>query len=175
MLILFPKLAINLLAEEELHHINGRVPRANQSVHDLHKDIGVEVYFARSLGFALMILVLIALLFTGTIPITKTASEPISLEENDPKAPYASPILMVTTLFHTMSSIYCYARYLNTSQTGFLLGLLGYGGLSLAGGWSVLFGFTSRVSARTGEDKRTSGFLFPNTSAYDKKADKKLK
>lgn len=38
-----------------------------------------------------------------------------------------------------------------------------------------MFGFSSRVSARTGEDKRTSGFLFPNTSAYDKRADRKAR
>lgn len=85
------------------------------------------------------------------------------------------PILQVTTLFHILSTIYCYTKYLSTGQSGFILGLIGYGGLSCVGGWSVLFGFTSRVSARTGEDKRTSGFLFPNTAAYDKKADRKLK
>ncbi|KAK5096834.1 hypothetical protein LTS08_007324 [Lithohypha guttulata] len=157
-LILTPKLVVNLLAVDESHHTSD-----------------IEVYFARSLGFALTILAIIVLFFTGTVPISTSVSQPISLEENDSRAPYAMPVIQATTLFHLLSTIYCYTRYLNSGQTGYILGLIGYGGLACAGAWSVLFGFTSRVSARTGEDKRTSGFLFPNTAAYDKKADRKLK
>ena len=118
---------------------------------------------------------LMALFFTGTVPIATVASEPISLEDNDAKAPYANSVLLVMSLFEGMSTLYCYTRYANTGQSGFLLGAIAYGGLTLLGGWCVMFGFSSRVSARTGEDKRTSDFLFPNKSAYDKKADKKLK
>lgn len=133
----------------------------------------LELYFGRSLGFALSTLALSALFFTGSVPISTSASEPISLEDNDPRAPYAGPILLVTTLFHTVSTVYCYVAYTTSGQTGYVLGVVGYGGLACLGGWCVMFGFTSRVSARTGEDKRTSGFLFPNTAAYDKKADRK--
>lgn len=112
------------------------------------------------------------LFLTGLVPIG-AAGEPITLDEADPRAPYAGPILLITTLFHGMSTIYCYMRYANVGQTGYMLGAAIYGALACFGGWCSLFGFSSRVSARTGEDKRTSGFLFPNTSAYDKKADKK--
>jgi len=112
------------------------------------------------------------LFLTGLVPIG-AAGEPITLDEADPRAPYAGPILLITTLFHGVSAIYCYTRYANVGQTGYMLGAAIYGALACFGGWCSLFGFSSRVSARTGEDKRTSGFLFPNTSAYDKKADKK--
>lgn len=120
------------------------------------------------------ILALIVLFFTGIVPIGP-AAEPLTTDDNDPRAPYASPILLVTTLFHAISTIYCYVRYTTSGQAGYVLGALAYGGLSCLGGWCSMFGFSSRVSARTGEDKRTSGFLFPNTSAYDKKADKKVR
>lgn len=111
------------------------------------------------------------LFLTGTIPVSTSVSEPISLEDNDPKAPYALPVLYITSLMHTLSTLYCYTRYTNSAQSGYLLGAIGYGGLACLGAWNVIFGGSSRVSARTGEDKRTSGFLFPNANAYDKKAD----
>lgn len=131
----------------------------------------LELYFSRSLGFALGTISLIILFFTGLIPISTSASEPISLEDNDPRAPYAVPILQVTTLFHVSSAIYCYTRYSNSGQSGYVLGAIGYGGLALFGAWAIMFGSSSRVSSKTGEDKRTSSFMFPNKSAYDKKAD----
>lgn len=131
----------------------------------------LELYFGRSLGFALGIISLMVLFLTGTIPVSTSVSEPISLEDNDPKAPYALPVLYITSLMHVLSTLYCYTRYTWSAQTGYLLGAIGYGGLACLGAWNLFFGGSSRVSARTGEDKRTSGFLFPNANAYDKKAD----
>lgn len=157
-LILMPKLVTGLLAADEAHHTSD-----------------LELYFSRSLGFALGTLALISLFFTGAVPISTSAAEPISLEDNDPRAPYAGPVLLVTSLFHVLTAIYAYVRYANTGQAGYILGAVGYGALACLGSWCIMFGFTSRVSARTGQDKRTSGFLFPNTSAYDKKADSKSK
>ena len=133
----------------------------------------VELYFARSLGFALIAISLMTLFFTGAVPIPTSSG--IRLEDNDSQAPYAEGILLVVSSFHLLSTLYCYTRYANTAQSGYILGAMGYGGLALLGGWCTMFGFTTRVSARTGEDKRTSDFLFPNASAYDKKADKKVK
>lgn len=135
----------------------------------------LEVYFGRSLGFALAILALMVLFLTGTIPVSTSVSEPISLEDNDPKAPYALPVLYITALMHTLSNIYCYTRYVNSGQSGYLLGAIGYGALACLGAWNLVFGGSSRVSARTGQDKRTSSFLFPNSQAYDKKADPKTR
>lgn len=113
------------------------------------------------------------LFLTGTIPISASTSEPISLEDHDAKAPYAIPVLYITSLMHLLSTLYCYTSYVNSAQSGFLLGAAGYGALALLGGWNLVFGGSARVSARTGEDKRTSSFLFPNSKAYDKKADMK--
>lgn len=122
-----------------------------------------------------MMIALVVIFFTGTIPLTSTISEPVSLEDTDPKAPYARPILYVTTLFHCASAIYCYMRYVNYWQSGYVLGAMGYGAMACVGLWSVIFGGTSaRLSKRTGADKRTSGFPFKNSQAYDKKRDKKM-
>jgi hypothetical protein len=135
----------------------------------------VEIYLSRSLGFALLMIGLTVVLFTGSIPLTSSISEPITLQDNDPKAPYARPILLTTTLFHCISFIHCYTRYVNYQQTGYVLGSVGYGLMAIVGLWSVIFGDTkARLSKRTGADKRTSGWPFKNTQAYDKKTDRKM-
>ncbi|EXJ58833.1 hypothetical protein A1O7_06263 [Cladophialophora yegresii CBS 114405] len=156
-LVVFPKLVIMTLAEEG------------------HQTSDVEIYLSRSLGCALMTVGTIIMFFTGTIPLTAGISEPVSLGDNDLKAPYARPILLVTTFFHSLSFIYCYTSYVNYQQTGFVLGALGYGIMASVGLWTVIFGdTTARLSKRTGADKRTSAWPFKNTQAYDKRKDKKM-
>src|SRR4051794_31251935 len=98
----------------------------------------IEIYLSRSLGLSLSVLGLIVLFFTGTIPLSSSIAGPaIKLDQinssNDPKAPYAVPILRVTTLFHFSTAIYCYMRYVHVAQTGFLLGSVGYGALACMG------------------------------------------
>lgn len=135
----------------------------------------LEVYFSRSLGFSLLILALIMLFFTGTIPISSSVAEPVSLEDSDPKAPYAVPIVRITTLFHFIAMAYCYVRWVNAGLSGFVLGSFGYGLMFLVGGWCILFGTSGgRISKRTGRDKRMSGFPFKNVNEYDKHADRKI-
>ena len=149
-------------------------PAVNANTSEI-RTADIEVYLSRSLGFALLMIALTVVLFTGSIPLTSSISQPISLEEDDPKAPYAKPILLTTTGFHGLSFIYCYMRYVNYQQTGYVLGALGYGVMTLIGLWSVIFGDTkARLSKRTGADKRTSGFPFKNVQAYDKKKDRKM-
>ena len=115
------------------------------------------------------------LFFTGSIPLSSSTAEPISLEDSDPRAPYALPILYITTMFHTISLTYCYVRYVSSGQVGFALGAAGYGLIAAVGIWCILFGTTGgRVSSRTGADKRTSGFPFKNAQAYNKKRDTKM-
>ena len=115
------------------------------------------------------------LFFTGSIPLSSSKAEPISTEDSDPKAPYAVPILRITTIFHGISLIYCYVRYVNYGQVGFMLGAIGYGIMAAMGMWSIIFGTTGgHISKRTGADKRTSGFPFKNAEAYNKKRDKKM-
>lgn len=137
--------------------------------------VDLETYFCRSLAFSLLLVATIMLFFTGSIPLSSSITEPISMDDSDPKAPYAVPIVRITTLFHTASLIYCYIRYMNSAQVGFALGAVGYGLLAAMGLWCVLFATSGgKISRRTGADKRTSGFPFKNVEAYNKKRDKKM-
>jgi hypothetical protein len=114
------------------------------------------------------------LFFTGSIPLSSSITEPVSMEDSDPKAPYAVPIVRVTALFHAIFLIYCYIRYMSSGQLGFALGAAGYGVLAAMGIWCILFATSGgHISRRTGVDKRTSGFPFKNTEAYSKRRDKK--
>jgi hypothetical protein len=140
----------------------------------------LEIYFARFLGLTLVLVAVIMLLLTGSIPLTSTASEPISMQDSDPKAPYAVPVLRLTMAFHALATIYCYTTYVSSSsslslrQSGFMLGVVGYGALAAMGLWCVMFATSGgKISRRTGADKRTSGFPFRNERAYNKKVDKK--
>lgn len=117
---------------------------------------------------------LIVMFFTGTIPLSSSILEPVSTEDNDPKAPYAVPIVRVTTIFHFICLAHCYVRYLNSGMVGFVLGAVGYGCLSSVGIWCILFATSGgKISKRTGADKRTTSFPFKNTAAYDRKRDRK--
>jgi hypothetical protein len=141
----------------------------------LTRSTDLETYFCRSLAFALLLVMTIMLFFTGSIPLSSSVTEPISLEDLDPKAPYAVPIVRVTALFHALFLIYCYIRYVNSGQLGFALGAAGYGLLAAMGMWCILFATSGgNISRVTGTDKRTSGFPFRNTKAYSKRRDKKV-
>ena len=174
-LIATPKVIVTMLASE-VHRSTGMLAWLKlYSSLRAQTPAELELYFSRSLGFSLVILALIVLFFTGTIPLSSTISEPVSLEDNDPKAPYAVHIVRVMTLWHLISLIYCYMRYVNTGQFGFVLGALGYGSMTALGLWIVVFGTTAaRLSKRTGADKRTAGFPFKNEAAYNKKKDRKM-
>lgn len=107
--------------------------------------------------------------------MSSSISEPVSLEDSDPKAPYAVPILRITMLFHGASMVYCYMRYVNSDKAGYMFGAVGYGALTSLALWCVVFGTSGgRLSKRTGADKRMAGFPFKNTMAYDKKKDRKM-
>jgi len=133
----------------------------------------LELYFARFLGLTFVLLAVMMMLLTGTIPLTSTAREPISAEDSDPRAPYAVPVLRLSMVYQSLAAIYCYTSYVWLGQSGFMLGVVGFGALAAMGLWCVLFA-TSRghISRRTGADKRTSAFPFKNETAY-KKVDKK--
>jgi hypothetical protein len=114
------------------------------------------------------------LLLTGSIPLTSAAAEPVSMEDSDPKAPYAVPVLRLTMVFHSLAASYCYTTYLHSRQSGFMLGVVGYGVLAAMGLWCVMFATSKgKISRRTGADKRMSGFPFRNEKAYNKRVDKK--
>ena len=140
--------------------------------------VEIEVYFSRCLGFTLATVSVIALFFTGTIPLSSSSNpSPDIPDASDERAPYTIPIIAAATFYHAVSLIYCYVRWVNerSGQAGYLLGCLGYGVLAAMGLWCIVFGSESgRKSRRTGADKRTTGYPFANANAYDKKKDKKL-
>ena len=172
-LIVAPKIIITMLAPE-VHRATGKCVKSS-SCRYAQSSTDLELYFARCLGFSLVTLALIALFFTGTIPVSTSTSQPVSLEDNDPKAPYAVAIVNIMTIWHSISLIYCWVCYTHSGQAGYVLGALGYGSLAGLGMGVVLFGTSGgKFSRRTGADKRTSGFPFKNEAAYNKKKDKKM-
>jgi glutathione S-transferase len=170
-LLLAPKFITTLLGAEG-HHGTGECLPILQNAEANSTDL--ETYFGRSLGLALVLIAVIMMLLTGTIPLTSTATEAVSMEDSDPKAPYAVPVLRLTMIFHALAAIHCYTSYVSLRQSGFMLGVVGYGGLAIMGLWCVMFATSGgKISRRTGADKRMTGFPFKNEKAYNKRADKR--
>jgi|SRR5271156_5504959 len=112
-----------------------------------------------------------ALFFTGSIPLSSYIGERIS---DDDRTPYAVPIISVTAAFHSVNLVYTYVSWVNTGQVGYVMGATGYGFMAAMGLWCLIFGTEpGRLSKRTGADKRTTGFPFKNSAAYDRKRDRK--
>jgi hypothetical protein len=134
----------------------------------------IEVYFARCLGMSLLTIAVLTVMLTGSIPLNATIAEPVSTEESDPKAPYALPTLMVTSVLHASSAFYAYTWYATRGQGAFALAVLGNSILATIGLWCLLFASSNgRISRRTGADKRTTGFPFANSEAAKKHEGKK--
>ncbi|KAB8068164.1 hypothetical protein BDV29DRAFT_74076 [Aspergillus leporis] len=133
-----------------------------------------EIYFARCLGFSLLTIAGLTVMLTGSIPLNSTVSEPVTTEDSDPKAPYAVPTLIVTSIFQGFSAFYAYTQYLSSGQAAFALGMVGYATVAAIGLWCVLFASSNgKISRKTGADKRTAGFPFTNAEAAKKHALKK--
>lgn len=137
----------------------------------------LEIYFSRSCGFALTTIALMTIVLTGSIPLTSTVAEPISTDdENDPKAPYAVPTLLLTTLFHATCAFYAYSWYVYRGNTVLVVGTVGSTVVASIGLWCLLFGSSGgRINRRTGFDKRTAGFPFKNSKAYKRFPEKTSK
>ncbi|MCJ1243741.1 hypothetical protein MMC30_000938 [Trapelia coarctata] len=163
-LLLSPKLIVTLLSVESRNPTGAvppifHLPRSEYANPDTRLDL--ETYLSRSLAIALLTLALLTLLLTGSVPLSSTPPPSSSSSSSfpDPQTPSALPTLLLT-LFHTTCAIYVYTQYLNTGQTAFALGLVGYGFIAAMGLWCVLFGQGGHVSRRTGRDKRVSGWPF---------------
>ncbi|KAJ9480945.1 hypothetical protein VN97_g12569 [Penicillium thymicola] len=129
----------------------------------------MEVYFARCLGFCLLTIAVLTLMQTGLIPLTADIKEPATMDDTDPKAPYAVPTLMVTTMFHAVSASYAYTWYVASGQGTFAIGFAGYFALAASGLWCVLFASSNgKISRRTGVNKVTTE-IPPNDSESAKK------
>ena len=137
---------------------------------------GVEIYLSRCLGFVLATLASVILLLTGVVPLDSLSEYVVANPLAQGGNPYAFPVVFIATLYHAVSLLYCYVRWLNatTGSTGYLLGTVGNGALAAVGLWCLVFGgVKARTSKRTGADKRTTGYPFKNDTAYDKKMDRK--
>ena len=111
------------------------------------------------------------MLLTGSIPLTSSIAEPVSTEDSDPKAPYSSPTLLVTSLFHGASAFYAYTWYAAGGQGAFAAAVAGSSALASIGLWCLLFASSNgKISRRTGADKRTTGYPFANVEAAKKNA-----
>ena len=147
----------------------------------------LEMYFARSLGFALLSIGLMVVVLSGAVPLTSSLDgepPPIPLcfskrcvlhankatTHTAPESgisPYASAVLLISTFHHTSSGFYCYSRYTWTGQTGYLLGCIGSSLFAVAGLGCVMFaGDTAMISKNHHFDQSTSGFPFKNTQSY---------
>ncbi|KAF2842105.1 hypothetical protein M501DRAFT_988369 [Patellaria atrata CBS 101060] len=138
----------------------------------------LEVYFSRSLGFSILTLGILAVLLTGSVPLSSRLTEAggTTTDPSDPKAPYALPTLSITLFWHTTEAFYCYGMYTQTGIFPFVLGAAISASFSAVGLWCILFASSDgRISRKTGADKRTSGFPFKNNNAASerKKASKK--
>jgi len=141
---------------------------------DVREPTTLEEYFSRSLGIALFTLGVLVVLLTGSVPLTSSFSDTtnagVTTDANDPKAPYAVPVLTISTLYHAANTFFCYARYNTAGSSAFALGAAGSAALSSVGLWCILFASSSgRISRKTGADKRTSGFPFGNKESASAK------
>jgi len=133
----------------------------------------LELYFSRTYGLTLIAFSFLSLLLTGSVPLSSSpdSEAPASSET---KSPYATPALAITTVYHSLTSFYCYMMWTQTDSMGFALGIVGSGGLAAMGLWVTMFGSGQHISKRTGADKRTSGFPFKNVEAEKRKGGKGL-
>lgn len=129
----------------------------------------MEIYFARCLGFSFLTIAVLTMMLTGSIPLTSEIKDSVTTDEDDPKAPYAIPTLMVTSIFHAACAFYAYTWYVTDGQGIFAVGVAGYSSIAAIGLWCMLFASSNgRISRRTGADKRTTGFPFKNSEAAKK-------
>ncbi|KAI0391369.1 hypothetical protein F5Y17DRAFT_15455 [Xylariaceae sp. FL0594] len=120
----------------------------------------VETYLSRSLGFALLALGLVTIVLTGSLPVGSVADTSAETHEHA-LSPYASPVMLLTTLHHGAAAFHTWTQYDATAKSAYLLGFAGNAALAAFGVWALLFaGERRRVSRKTGADKRTSGFPF---------------
>ncbi|KAI0485184.1 hypothetical protein GGR56DRAFT_681336 [Xylariaceae sp. FL0804] len=167
-LIVFPQVIGGLLSMDAE---SGAVPAQGPD--------GTEAYFARALGLALLALGLVTVVLTGALgsaaadapPPPPAASGPDAVagspsSPRDDATPYASLVVLLTTLHHAAVAWQTWARYGRTGEAGFALGFAGSVALAVLGAWCTMFaGAPARRSRRTGADKRTSGWPFRNDAA----------
>ncbi|KUL91246.1 hypothetical protein ZTR_01761 [Talaromyces verruculosus] len=150
-------------------------------IDDTRPPSDVEAYLSRAFGLALLAVATLTILLTGSVPLTSsigavdaTTTTTTSTEDENARAPYAVPTLLVTTLFQATLAFYNYTWYLANGQTALGLGMVGSAAVASLGVWCLLFATSKgRISKRTGADKRTSGFPFRNAEADKRHPERK--
>lgn len=85
-------------------------------------------------------------------------------------SPYASAVMVVSTMYHASAGFYCYGRYSWTHETGYLLGAIGSGIFATFALYCVMFaGDKAMISKYHKFDQSTSGFPFKNSESYRSK------
>lgn len=127
----------------------------------------LEIYFARTSGLALFFFALVTLTLSGVLPLAPSSGSDTTA------APYGQATTLLTMFYHAVSSFYCWAVYSYTTRqaytvgvTGIMLGAIGSAILGAAGVGTMLFGGDTRISKKTGLDKRTSAWPFKNEAAH---------
>ncbi|KAF4151885.1 hypothetical protein CNMCM6936_007587 [Aspergillus lentulus] len=124
-------------------------------------------------AIALLTIAALTIMLTGSIPLSSAVSEAVSTEDSDPKAPYAVPTLVVTSVYHAISAFYTYTWYTTTDQVVFAVAMVGYFAVASLGLWCTLFASShGKISRKTGADKRTTGYPFDNKVAERKHVEK---
>ncbi|GAM41620.1 hypothetical protein TCE0_042f14873 [Talaromyces pinophilus] len=101
-------------------------------IDDTRPPSDVEAYLSRAFGLALLAVATLTILLTGSVPLASsvgavdaTTTTTTSSEDENARAPYAVPTLLVTTLFQATLAFYNYTWYLANGQTALGLGMVG--------------------------------------------------
>ncbi|KAF8422051.1 hypothetical protein EV426DRAFT_607349 [Tirmania nivea] len=136
----------------------------------------LESYLSRSLSLTLLLLSLLTLLLTGSLPLTTSLAQPslasgVSTDPTDPTAPYAVPTLTLTLVYHGAVAFYCWSQYTKGLGMPYFLAACVSALLVAVGGWCLLFATgDGRINRKTGADKRMSGYPLKNKEAEKRKA-----
>ena len=142
-------------------NVRSAEPHKLHSISCSYGGADLETYLARAFALALLALALLSLLLSGALPVPNTPAADAS-----PDSTYRAPALLTLTAYHVLTAVYAYSRWAVTSQTGYLLGLAGSGGLACFGGAAIMF--SNEMAASKG-----SGWMFPTAAKRQRKADRR--
>lgn len=141
---------------------------------EVRETTALEAYLCRSLGMGVITIGLLLVLLTGSIPLTTSFSDPDISGLDDPRAPYAIPTLIISTIYQSAVAFFCYIMWNEVGNFPYVIATVVNSGLAAVGVWCVLFASENgRISKKTGADKRTSSYPFKNVEAEKKKAGKR--
>lgn len=128
-----------------------------------------ESYLCRTLSFALFLSAFMVLLCSGSIRNLYGGDGQADSLPSD-SSPLATITLVSTLMYHFAVGVllWTYSYEPGLSSSLMTLGFVGHLVLGVAGLLIVVFRGDSKISKRTGADKRTSGFPFKNAEAARK-------